>query len=61
MLLNKGAENIELAPGSFHTGSESVDKSECCQLGKAVWEKLSAGDPGGLVGGWADRLRGGAP
>ena len=41
MLLNIGAENIELAPGSFHTGSEGVARSECCQLGKAVWEKRS--------------------
>ena len=46
MLLNIGAENIELCSASFHTGSEGVAKSECRQLGKAVWEKLSAGDPG---------------
>jgi hypothetical protein len=59
--LNIGAENIELCFASFHTGSEGVARSECCQLGKAVWEKLSAGDPGELVGGWPDRLRGGAP
>ena len=53
-------QNIELAPGSFHTGSESVDKSECRQLGNAVGNALSrrsgrAGD------GWPDGLRGGAP
>ena len=47
MLLNIGAENIESAPGSFHTGSEGVARSECCQLGKAVWEKLPVGGPGG--------------
>jgi hypothetical protein len=36
-------------------------KSECCQLGNAVWEVLSVGDPGGVVGGWPERRRGGAP
>ena len=47
MLLNIGAENIELCSASFHTGSESVAKSECRQLGNAVWEVLSVGAPGG--------------
>ena len=41
------AENIELAPGSFHTESEGVAKSGCRQLGNAVWEVLPVGGPGG--------------
>ena len=56
MLLDNGAENIELAPGSFHAGSENMENSECCQLGNAVgWRS------GRAVGGRLDRLRGGLP
>jgi len=36
MLSDISAENFELAPGSFHTGSEGVAKSGCRQLGNAV-------------------------
>ena len=61
MLLDIRAENIESAPGSFHNGSEGVAKSECRQLGNAVWEVLSVGGPGGGGDGWPGGLCGGAP
>ena len=61
MLLNKGAENIELAAEFFHTGSEGVDKSECCQLGNALWETLLNWRSGRAGGDWLDGLRGGQP
>jgi len=56
MLLDIGAENIELAPGSFHIGSEGVDKSGCRQLRNAVNRGSRR-----AAGGWPDRLRNGQP
>ena len=53
MLTDIRAENIKSAPGSFHTGSEGMDNSECRQLVNAV-----GGGPGGRAVGSLRRGRG---